>query len=241
MRAMLLAAGLGTRMRPLTDQVPKPLLPVAGRPMILYPLAFLRRHGVTEVVINTHLYAEQWRQTLGDGSALGMQITYSPEPVLLDTGGGIKNAEKFFRGETFIVLNADTLIELDLAAVLDAHRRFRPLATLVLRQVPNPEEFSAVMVDGEGRIRRLRGQPEEVSVAGMQFFTYTGLQVLEPEALKTLPSGRPACLIQDGYLPLLRSGREIRAFITRGYWKSLDRAARIQEAEADLKSGLTLL
>jgi len=237
MKALILAAGLGTRLRPLTEKTPKPLLPVAGRPMILYPLAFLRGQGIREVIINIHLQPDQWRQALGDGSRLGLHITFSPEPVLLDTGGGIKNAEKFFRGEALVVLNADTLIELDLDQVLKAHRRHRPAATLVLKQLPNPAEFSPVLVDAQGRVRRLRGEPAEIEAAGLQAFTFTGLQILEPEILDALPAGVPACLIRDAYIPLLRAGREIRAFLMEGYWKSLDTADRIHEAEADLQAG----
>jgi NDP-sugar pyrophosphorylase family protein len=272
---MILAAGLGTRLRPLTEQTPKPLLPVAGRPMILYPLALLRRHGITEVIINTHLFPEQFRQVLGDGSELGLRITYSPEPVLLDTGGGLKNAERFFKGETFVAMNADTLIEADLDAALAAHRRFKPLATLVLKKIPDAQEFSAVEVDAAGYIRRLRGEPADFrgapdfrgaadfrgapdfrgaadfrgapdfrgaadpsrALRALNSYTFTGLQILEPEALELLPSNQPSCLIRDAFLPLLRQGRELRAFITSGYWKSLDTADRIHEAEADLQAG----
>lgn len=237
MKAMLLAAGLGTRLRPWTERTPKPLLPVAGRPMIFYPLAFLRRHGIREVVVNIHLHPEQWRETLADGSALGLRLSFSPEPVLLDTGGGIKNAEKFFRGETLVVLNADTLLEVDLARVLSAHRRFHPAATLVLKRVPNAAEFSAVLTDAEGRIRQLRGEPEQTAAAAFQAYTFTGLQIMEPEVLAVLPAGRPADLIREGYLPLLRAGRELRGFIMDGYWKSLDTAERIAEAEADIRAG----
>jgi len=247
MRAMILAAGLGTRLRPLTDQTPKPLLPVAGRPMILYPLALLRRSGITEVIINTHLHPEQFQQVLGDGSALGMKLTFSPEPVLLDTGGGLKNAEGFFQGETFAVLNADSLLEADLNAALAEHRRFKPLATLVLKKISNAQDFSAVEVDDAGYIRRLRGEPTSLSSRGatdssralraLDSYTFTGLQIIEPEALQILPAKVPSCLIRDAYIPSLRQGRPLRAFITSGYWLSLDTAARIQEAEADLQAG----
>jgi len=242
MRAMILAAGLGIRLRPLTERTPKPLLPVAGRPMILYPLAMLRRSGITEVIINTHLHPEQFQQVLGDGSALGMRLTFSHEPVLLDTGGGLKNAEWFFEGETLVALNADTLLEADLNAALAAHRQFKPLATLVLKKIAHAQDFSAVEVDAEGRIRRLRGEPADFRGAGdltraLNSYTFTGLQIMEPEVLQLLPAGQPSCLIRDAYIPILRQGRELRAFITSGYWQSLDTAGRIQEAEADLQAG----
>ena len=115
MRAMILAAGFGTRLRPLTDRVPKPLLTIAGHPMIAYPLAILRAAGIREVLINLHHHGEQIRDILGDGSAYGMRIEYSAEDPILDTGGAIKKAEPFLRGDTFVVMNSDILIDLRLA------------------------------------------------------------------------------------------------------------------------------
>src|SRR5579883_2046619 len=111
MRAIILAAGLGTRLRPLTNNLPKPLLPIAGAPLIVWNLLLLRRHGVTEVIVNLHHLGHLIEQELGDGSRFGMTLAYSHEPVILGTGGGIKQAEPFFKGEPFLVLNGDTLLE----------------------------------------------------------------------------------------------------------------------------------
>ena len=109
MRAMILAAGFGTRLRPLTNTVPKALVPVAGRPLIEYSLLFLKAYGIENVVINLHHLGEKIREALGDGSAYGLRITYSPEDPILESGGGIKNAQPFLDGETFLVLNCDTI------------------------------------------------------------------------------------------------------------------------------------
>ncbi|TMA57495.1 MAG: hypothetical protein E6J80_06270, partial [Deltaproteobacteria bacterium] len=120
MRAMILAAGRGTRLRPLTNTVPKALVPVAGRPLIEYGLLFLKAQGIEEVVINLHHLGEEISAALGDGSLYGLRLTYSPEDPILDTGGGIKKVQAFLDGGTFIVLNCDTILDLDLGALLAA-------------------------------------------------------------------------------------------------------------------------
>ena len=133
MRAMILAAGLGTRLRPLTNTTPKALAPVAGRPLIEYALRFVRAQGIREVVINLHHLGDQIRARLGDGRDYGVRITYSIEERLLETGGGVKQAQAFLDGGTFLVVNSDAILDLDLAAVLAAHQRNRAVASLVLR------------------------------------------------------------------------------------------------------------
>src|SRR5262245_7817085 len=117
MRAMILAAGFGTRLQPLTNTTPKALVPVAGRPLIEYGLLLLKSQGIAEVVINLHHLGGKICSTLGDGRIYGLHIAYSPENPILETGGGIKRAQSFFKGETFIVLNCDTILDLDLSTV----------------------------------------------------------------------------------------------------------------------------
>ena len=126
MKAMVLAAGQGTRLRPLTDTIPKALVPVAGRPMIEYSLLLLRHYGIGDIVINLHHHGEQIEKRLGDGSQLGLQISYSIEPELLDTGGGLLKAKPFFQNETFIVINTDVLIDLHLDELLEFHENKAP-------------------------------------------------------------------------------------------------------------------
>ena len=130
---MVLAAGQGTRLRQLTDSIPKALVPVAGRPMIEYALLLLRHYGIREVIINLHHFGEQIERHLGDGKKLGLEISYSEEPELLDTGGGLLKAKPFLQNETFIAINTDALIDLNLAALIDFHDKMNAAATLVLR------------------------------------------------------------------------------------------------------------
>src|ERR1700689_5545342 len=128
MKALVLAAGMGERLRPRTGLPPKPMLELGGRPLIHYPLAMIQRAGITDVAINLHHLAQILQQGLGDGSALGINITYAPEPVLLGTGGPLNGLHDFLGDDTFVIANSDTILDLDLNAMIAFHRQRNPLA-----------------------------------------------------------------------------------------------------------------
>ena len=163
MKAMILAAGFGTRLRPLTDVTPKPLLPVAGTPMIVWNLLLLKRHGIQDVVINLHHLGAMIEQALGGGARFGMRITYSHEPVILGTGGGIKQAENSFGGEPVLVLNGDTLFELNLTSLLAFHQERDAAATLVLRHDPEAARWGLVEVTDQAQVMRITGRGRSLS------------------------------------------------------------------------------
>ena len=159
MKAMVLAAGQGTRLRPITDSQPKALVPLAGRPMIEYALLLLRHYGIGEIIINLHHFAEQIEDRLGDGQQLGLNIMYSKETELLDTGGGLLKAKAFLQDGSFIVINTDALIDLNLAEVIAFHKSKNTAATLVLRPDENAEQYGSMDIDEQGRnCRFLRTQ-----------------------------------------------------------------------------------
>jgi mannose-1-phosphate guanylyltransferase len=236
MRAMILAAGLGTRLRPLTNTVPKALVPVAGRPLIEYGLLFLKSQGIEEVVINLHYLGEKIRAALGDGSVYGLRITYSPEELLLETGGGIKKARTFLDGETFVVLNCDTILELDLHALLTAHRKHRAVATLVLRPDPEAARYGILETDAWGRIRRFLGQPAEMSES-LSPYMFTGCQMLEPRVFAFMPEGKPFSTTRETYPQMLRAGESLYGFIHTGPWMVVDDAEGIARATQAIISG----
>jgi len=204
MKAMILAAGLGTRLRPLTDTTPKPLLPVAGTPMIVWNLLLLKRHGIRDVVINLHHLGTMISQALGDGGAFGMRIVYSHEPVILGTGGGIKQAEPHFNGEPVLILNGDTLFELDLGALMRFHREQQAAATLVLRKDPEAARWGLVEVTDRAEVVRItgRGLSEPTATAARMF---AGIHILHPRLLKYLPAGEE-CSIIDAYVQGIQEG-----------------------------------
>ena len=158
MKAMVLAAGLGTRLRPLTASLPKPLLPLGPHPLLVWNLLLLRQYGIKDVMINLHHLGERIRQALGDGSQWHMRIVYSHEPVLLGTGGGIKRVEEFFQDGPFLVLNGDTVATLDLSQLVAHHHSEGALATMVLRDDPEVERWGVVETDHHDRVLRIHGK-----------------------------------------------------------------------------------
>ncbi len=236
MRAMILAAGFGTRLQPFTNTIPKALVPVAGRPLIEYGLLFLRSHGIEEVVINLHHLGEKIRTALGDGSMYGLRITYSPEDPLLETGGGIKNAQPFLDGDTFVVLNCDTIIDLDLNALVTRHRQTRAVATLVLRPDPEAARYGILEIDASGRIRRFLGQPTEVSEP-LSPYMFTGLQILEPRVFDFMPEVKPFSTTREMYPQMLHAGEPLYGFIHTGPWMVVDDTTGLARATQAVIAG----
>lgn len=236
---MILAAGLGTRLRPLTDALPKPLLPIAGRPLIVWNLLLLRRHGIREVVINLHHLGELIEKELGDGSALGLRIYYSREPVLLGTGGGLKQAEPFFEGRPFLVVNADTLLDLDFGAVLRVHEERGALATMVLRHDPDVERWGVVEVDPSLRVVRINGRGL-ADLGPTDRYMFAGVHVLHPRLLRDVPVGRESSII-DAYVGAIRTGELVAGYRMDGYWSDVGTIQRYERAQRDVLQGrLTL-
>jgi NDP-sugar pyrophosphorylase family protein len=234
---MVRAAGFGTRLRPLTLTTPKPLVPVAGRPMIHYPLLWLRSQGVREVVVNTHYLAEQVEAALGDGSGLGVQIIYSREEEILGTGGGLVRVWPLVGHCRLVLVNADTLVSLDLQAVLRRHEEMRAVATLAVTRPADPENYTEVLVDEAGMVFSIGARPERGRPPGggeMTPVTYTGVAVVEPGLRAYLPAAGFAHLAADGLVPALAGGEKVAAYFHRGYWKAIDNLERLQQAENDI-------
>jgi len=236
---MVLAAGLGTRLRPLTERVPKALVPAAGSPMIHYPLKWLKAQGFDEVIVNTHYLADELEAGLGDGSALGIKIAYSREIELLGTGGGVGRARKFFGNSRLVLINADTLLSADLAAMMERHVSSGAVATMALSRPAAGDDYTPVMVDAAGMVRRIGGRPESAGEGqgGLDAYHFTGLSILEPALVDYLPADRFAHLAADGLVPAIADGKKVAAWPYSGYWKVLDNAERISEAEADMEAG----
>lgn len=241
MKAMILAAGFGSRLRPLTDTTPKPLLPLAGRPLVEWNLHLLRRYGVIEVIINLHHLGDQIERALGDGSRFGMRFTYSHEPVILGTGGSIKQAESFFGGESFLVVNGDTVLELDVGALWEFHARHGALATMVVREDPEAKRWGAVEVDDAHRVLRIngrgRGNDTGVSTVALMF---AGVHVMRPRLLQDIPVGRESSII-DAYVDSIRRGEVVLGYRMQGYWSDVGTLARYHQTQRDVEQGCLTL
>ncbi len=232
---MILAAGFGTRLRPLTDTVPKPMIDVAGHPMIAYPLAVVREAGIREVIINLHHLGGQIRAALGDGARYGLSITYSEEDPILDTGGAIKNAEEFLSGDTFVVLNGDMVIDLDLRAVIDWHRARGATATMVLRPDESDHAYGVIETDGSGRIRRFLGQPAEGD-ADLSKMMFTGVHVFEPRVFSYMRPGRFG-INAETYPAMLSAGEPLFGYRFGGFWSVLDTPQLLEAGRREIAAG----
>jgi len=209
LKALVLAAGEGTRLRPLTLNLPKAMVPVDGQPLLAHTMAWLARHGIRDVAINLHHCPEVITDFFGDGSASGMRITYSYEDRLLGTAGAARRLAGFLRDGPFLVVYGDVLTDLNLAALLDFHRERTVIepgaaATLALYQVPNPTEVGLVGLDGNGRITRFQEKPRPEEV--FTDLANAGVLVAEPAMLDQIPDGRFSDFGLDVLPKLLAAG-----------------------------------
>lgn len=236
---MVLAAGLGTRLRPLTNSIPKPLLPIGGQPLIVWNLKLLERHGITQVMINVHHLGDQIREALGDGRAWGLEISYSPEPMLLGTGGGLKQVEAFFQGEPFIVLNGDTLADLSLTDMVERFRSQGGIGLMALRDVPDPDRWGPVETDVHERVLTINGRGQRIESSDMVAHRrmFAGIHVLDPLLLKNIPVGRPSSII-DAYVEWIGRGAGVYGYVFSGYWSDVGTPERYAEAQRDADRGL---
>jgi len=235
-RAMLLAAGLGERLKPLTEKVPKPLVPVGGRPMVFYVLDLLAAAGIAQVHMNTHHLGTQVRAAVGDGAAWGIEVRYHPERVILGTGGGLKAAVAAAPGlaaDDFVMINGDVLTDADLLALIARHRAGGALATLLLRDDPEAARYGVIGTDAADRVRRFL----EVDTGGaVHERMFTGVQVLSPGILAHMPRAE-VFPITDAYKAALAAGAPLLGPAHPGYWADLGTPERLLRAEADLARG----
>jgi len=237
MRAMILAAGKGERLRPLTDTMPKPLVPVGGRPLIEYTLALLRRHGIREVVVNLYYLGALIEAHLGDGSKWGMEIVYSRETTLLGTGGGIKNAAPFLQGGPFVVINADILVGVDLDEVVRFHHHCKALATMVLREDEDVDSYGAIGIDEQGRVRQFLGSPSWGGPA-LRRLMFTGVHIMDPRIFDyMLAEEAPFSITEKTYPALLRAGEPVFGYQMTGFWIDVGSLARYEAFTERLARG----
>ncbi len=217
MRAMLLCAGVGERMLPLTRRLPKPALPVLGRPIVLTNLERLARGGFETLVVNLHHLPDVLRRVIDDASpATRPAVRFAEEPTILGTAGALRGAAHLLRGEgTFLVHNGDFLSDVDLAAALEAHRRSGMLATLVLAAAR--DGYSRVEVDDAGRVLAIAGRPGPAGPAAAGSYLFTGMQILQDEVIDRIPADTPSDIIRDVHLGLLGEGR-LGSYVHRGFW-----------------------
>lgn len=224
MKAMILAAGKGERLMPLTQNLPKPLFPVANLPIIRYTIEFLKFYGIRDIIINLYHLPRLIEQELGDGSVLGVKITYSFEEELWGTGGGLKKVEKFFKDEEcFVVVNADILVDCDLEDVIHFHRRNEATATMVLTQDASTSVYGAVEIDDENSIRNIAGRLDDVRESDRIPAVFTGIHVLSPKIFEYIPPNIFTCINQYAYPKMIGNKEKVIGYLMEGFWADIGR------------------
>jgi NDP-sugar pyrophosphorylase family protein len=240
MRAIVLSAGYGTRLWPLTEDRTKPAIPILGKPLVGYVAEYLAGYGIDEIVVNLHHRPESVRRALGDGGRFGVKLHYVEEPVILGTSGALDNTREFFERETFVVVNGKIITDIDLNAAIETHRKMNALATLVLLPNVRRERFSIVETEA-GRIKGFGRMPVETD-EGPAPLMFTGIHIMEPRILEYVPRGVFSDSVTNVYPKAMANGEILAAHVASGKWRELSTLKRYLDISIELlrEQGMTL-
>lgn len=234
MKAVVMAGGEGSRLRPLTCNRPKPLVPLCNKPVMEYIIELLKRHGVDQVLVTLHYLANEIVSYFGDGSDWGIQLIYSVEDEPLGTAGSVKKVESYLT-DTFIIISGDCLTDFDLTRALDFHRERSSVATMVLARVDNPLEYGVVITDEQQRVKRFLEKPSWGEV--FSDTVNTGIYVLEPEVFDHMEADRPYDFSKDLFPRLMEEGLAVHGHVASGYWSDIGSLQSYRQAHQDLFEG----
>lgn len=246
MRAMILAAGLGTRLRPITYEIPKPMVPVANRPVMEHIARLLARHGFTETIANLHWFPETIEGHFGDGSAFGLQLSYSREERLLGTSGGVREAAAFL-GDSFLVISGDALTDVDLTAMREFHESHNGIATLATKRVADTSQFGVAITDGGGRIQGFQEKPDPAEA--LSDLANCGIYMFRSEVFDFFPDagtskaagpGDPPAFADwamDVFPALLENDVPFYSHEIDGYWNDIGNLAELRQGNVDALRG----
>ena len=232
MRAIVLSAGYGTRLWPLTEDRTKPAIPILGKPLVGYVAEYLAGYGIDEIVVNLHHRPESVRKALGDGSRFGVKLHYIEEPVILGTSGALDNARSFFDRETFVVVNGKIITDIDLNAALETHRKANALATLVLLPNARRERFSVIETEG-GCVKGFGGMPVDSGADAVPLM-FTGIHIMEPRILEYVPRGVFSDSVVHVYPKAMANGEILAAHVASGKWRELSTLKRYLDISVEL-------
>ena len=246
MKGIIIAGGLGTRLRPLTYQRPKPLVPVANRPFLEYQVGLLRKYGIEDIVFATNYMADSIEGHFGDGARFGVRMRYALEDQPLGTGGAIRNAADLFPGESVAVFNGDVLTDFDIGRILAFHAEKQAIATITLSEVPSPHPFGVLILNEDGKVREWNEPSEETKKAlavdqdvmptGKDFIN-AGFYVLGPECIERIPQGVKSSVERDIYPALLAEQAAVYGIAPGGFWMDVGRAEQLLIATQAALSG----
>ena len=235
MKAVVMAGGEGTRLRPMTANQPKPLLPVVNRPIMEHVLRLLKRHGFDETVVTVQFLAAMVRNYFGDGDDVGMELRYATEETPLGTAGSVKNAEDELKDDGFLVISGDALTDMDLTEMVRFHKENGALVTVGLTRVPDPLEFGIVIADEDGRIQRFLEKPTWGQV--FSDTVNTGVYIMEPEVLAEVSAKESVDWSHDVFPKLLQRGAPIYGYVSDRYWEDVGTLESYLKAQADVLNG----
>jgi len=235
MKAILLAGGKGTRLRPLTVHTPKPIVPILNRPFLYYQIDLLRQiPEIDEVILSLNYQPRRIEEIFGEGEGLGIRVRYVVEPMPLGTGGAIRYAGDSLT-ESVVVFNGDVLTQIDLAAVLRLHRERKAKATIVLTPVDNPRAYGLVETDADGNIQRFLEKPGEDEITCNTI--NAGIYVLEPDTFDRIPKGTAWSIERSFFPSLIERGETFVAYVYDGYWIDIGTQAKYMEVHHDIMDG----
>ncbi|MCC6729059.1 MAG: mannose-1-phosphate guanyltransferase [Chthonomonadales bacterium] len=237
MKAVVMAGGEGTRLRPITAHRPKPLAPVLNRPIMEHIIYLLREHGVRDIVVTLHYLADEIEGHFGNGSEFGVRLFYSVEDTPLGTAGSVKQAEEHLRDDTFLIVSGDALTDVNLTRAFEYHRSKDAEATIILSHVPNPLEFGVVITDEQGRIRRFLEKPSWGEV--FSDTVNTGMYVLDPSVFRYMEPGGNYDWSQDVFPRMLEEGKPLFGYVMEDYWCDVGNLNQYREAQYTVLDGRT--
>jgi mannose-1-phosphate guanylyltransferase/phosphomannomutase len=230
MKAVVMAGGEGTRLRPLTSNQPKPMVPIVGKPCMEHIIELLKKHGFDDVIVTVAFLPQAIRSYFGSGESLGIDVSYSVEESPLGTAGSVRLAAGRL-DDTFLVISGDALCDVDLTKIVEFHRERQASVTIGLKSVENPLEFGIVVTDDDGKIERFLEKPSWGQVFSDTI--NTGIYVLEPEVLRHIPKDRPYDFSKELFPLLLEMGRPMYGFVMEGYWQDIGNLDQYRQANFD--------
>ncbi len=237
MRAMVLAAGFGTRLRPLTQHLPKPMFPILGRPVLEHILRMLARQGIREITVNLHHLPDQVEQYFDNGHSLGINLHYSREDAILGTAGGILKARRYLENGPFLVLNSDIVTDIDLAPVLAFHRQNKSALTMVLTDGNVTGIHDPIELDENGRVVHMVGASSKNLPEITSRVTFTGIQILEPDIFDRIPGNRFCGTTSDVYPQMIEDGLPVFGYRHSGYWHDMGTREQYLQVHRDALDG----
>jgi len=234
---MILAAGLGSRLRPLTSQLPKPLVPIMNQPLLWHLIRHVRAAGIHEIALNLHYRGERVRDWLGHGGHLGVNVTYSAEPELLGSAGGVRRMRAFFGHEPALIIHGDILFDVDLTTVIQYHLSRSAQATLVLHPAHHRYNYGMIRVNAQGEVAQFVDQHAPWVSGPLIDTVFTGVQIIAPEVLDAIPEACVASLTTDVYPGLLAHSARFYGYLMHGYWSDIGTPQRYWETNMDAVSG----